>query len=312
MNPMRVASLSAAALLCACALYTTIGAARAGPMASAEPPAADAPTAMARRGHAYLFRGFAGMIFSRGTDELAEQIEQTGLTSSVNEAVMCSAVAKEAIHDYRRDPAPIIIIGHSVGAACALTFAELLHAEKIPVSLLVTTDPARISADVPDNVERYINVYQSNSMLGGQDVKPSPGFQGHYASFDLVEHTEITHVNMEKEESIHEQLVAKILQLAATPAAKAEGGAVPIHCVVPADAALELWDSGMPVFAQPGDTLQTLATIYHVPVWSLAQINQMSNTAPLASGQRVIVPRHLVPPAVADGVIVSGQSTPKH
>jgi hypothetical protein len=54
----------------------------------------------------------------------------------------------------------------------------------------------------------------------------------------------------------------------------------------------------MPVAARLGDTLQTLAEQYHVPLWSLTQINQMQPDAPLGSGQRVIVPRHLAPPTV--------------
>jgi len=47
--------------------------------------------------------------------------------------------------------------------------------------------------------------------------------------------------------------------------------------------------------ARSGDTLQTLAALHHVPLWSLTQINQLSDNAPLAVGQRVILPRHLVP-----------------
>jgi LysM repeat protein len=65
---------------------------------------------------------------------------------------------------------------------------------------------------------------------------------------------------------------------------------VPIRYVVPADAEIELWDSGMPVATQAGDTLPMLATAYHVPLWSLVQINRMSNNGPLAPGQHVIVP----------------------
>jgi hypothetical protein len=243
-------------------------------------------------------------------DALAERIEQAGFTASVNEAVMCPIIAKEVIRDYRANPAPIVAIGHSVGSACALALAEMLNAENIPVSLLVTTDPARIAHDVPLNVERYINIFQSNSVLGGHDVIPTKGFQGHYASYDLVEHTDLTHLNIEKSESIHEQVVAKIQQLAATPA-KAEGEAVPIRYTVPADAAIELWDSGTPVFAHRGDTLQTLAALYRVPLWSLTQINRVSDNAPLAPGQRVTIPRHLVPLAAPNNGAVSSQPPPK-
>jgi hypothetical protein len=33
-----------------------------------------------------------------------------------------------------------------------------------------------------------------------------------------------------------------------------------------------------------------------VPLWSLTQANQYSDSAPLTVGQRVLVPRRLVPP----------------
>ena len=59
---------------------------------------------------------------------------------------------------------------------------------------------------------------------------------------------------------------------------------------------IDLWDSGMPVFARPGDTLQTIAALYHVPLWSLTQANKgVAESAPLVPGERVVVPRHLMP-----------------
>jgi hypothetical protein len=308
MKPTQVIALLIAVFLSGFALRDAFDPAAAEPIAPAERPAAPTPTE--RRARVYLFRGFAGMVFARGMDALAERIEQAGFTASVNEAVMCPIIAKEVIRDYRANPAPIVAIGHSVGSACALALAEMLNAENIPVSLLVTTDPARIAHDVPLNVERYINIFQSNSVLGGHDVIPTKGFQGHYASYDLVEHTDLTHLNIEKSESIHEQVVAKIQQLAATPA-KAEGEAVPIRYTVPADAAIELWDSGTPVFAHRGDTLQTLAALYRVPLWSLTQINRVSDNAPLAPDQRVTIPRHLVPLAAPNNGAVSSQPPPK-
>lgn len=291
-NPTRVVAVLIAASLSVCVFGGRFDPAT-GQIATTESQAVANPAAKPR-GRAYLFRGFAGMVFSRGTDKLAERIEQAGFTAKVEEAVMCPTIAKEAIRDYRRDPAPIILIGHSVGGACTVSFAETLDAERIPVSLIVTTEPARITHELPPNVERFINIFQSNSMLGGVDVNPGPGFQGHYASFDIVEHTKITHVNMEKDGSIQDQVMAKILALATTPA-KTEGDAVPIRFVVPADAAIELWDSGMPVLARPGDTLQTLAARYNAPLWSLAQINQVPDDVLLIPGQRVVVPRRLVP-----------------
>src|SRR6516225_3723249 len=118
-------------------------------------------------------------------------------------------------------------------------------------SLLVTTEPNRISHKVPRNVERYINIFQANSPLGGFNTETVPDFRGHVATFDLAKHSEVSHVNMEKDGAIQEQVMNKILELAETPA-KAESQSVPIHYVVPADAAIELWDSGRPVTVRSG------------------------------------------------------------
>jgi len=260
------------------------------------PPGAPDTLAAEPRGRAYLFRGVAGLIYSRGMDKLAERIKRTGIAASVETYLMWRPVADQAIRDYRRDPAPITIIGHSLGGDSALAFAETLNAENIPVSLLVTYDPSRIADDVPPNVERYINLYQSSNIMGGGNVVQGPRFHGHYASFNLKDHSEIVHINIEKTERIQEQLVTKVTELAATPAS-AEGEAVPIHLQVPPDAAIELWDSGLPVTAHAGDTLKALAATYHVPFWSLEEINSGSDRAPLSEGQRIVIPRHLVPMA---------------
>ena len=261
-------------------------------------PVAPAPQAVEKitqpRGRAYLFRGVAGLIYSRGIDTLAARIRRTGIPASVGTYLLWRPTLDEAIRDYRRDPQPIILIGHSMGGDCVLDFAEMLNQAGIPVSLLVTYDPTRIADDVPPNVERYINIYQSSNFMGGGNVVQGSRFHGDYASYNLKDHAEIIHINIEKADRIQEQLVAKIAQLAQTPA-DAQGEAVPIHLEVPADAAIELWDSGLPVAAHAGDTLKTLAATYHVPLWALAQINSVPEREPLSEGQRIVVPRHLVP-----------------
>jgi hypothetical protein len=305
-NPTPAAALLVTALLAGSVVGGWHDSATAGqapaPTLAAVPPVPPPPSES--RGRAYLFRGFAGMVFSRGTDKLTDRIKQAGFTATVNEAVMCPNIIKDAIHDYRLDPAPIFLIGHSVGGACAIALAEALNDEQIPVSLLVTTEPARISHDVPPNVARFINLFQSDSVLGGVDIKPGDGFHGHYATFDLVKHKEILHVNMEKADFLHDQVMGKILQ--AAPTVNADGQARPLRFVVPEEAAIDLWDSGVPVTARAGDTLQTLATFYRVPLWSLTQVNQVPDDVPLIGGEQVIIPRHLdrpvapnIPPAPA-------------
>jgi len=225
-------------------------------------------------------------------DHLTEKLEDAGITASVYEFTICQLIAARALREYRADPAPIILIGHSMGGLCAVKFAEILEAEGIRVSLVVTIDPAHVTPEVPLNVDRFINIFLAKDVLGGGDVKAKPGFRGHYASFDLSRRKEVLHINIEKNDTIQEQLVTKVLQLAT---AKGEGDPVPIRYVVPPDTPIELWDSGMPVFARPGDSLQSIAAAYHVPLWSVTQINKGPDRTPLVPGERIVVPRRLMP-----------------
>jgi hypothetical protein len=251
--------------------------------------AATAQTAGAEpRGRAYLFRGLIGLI-DWGMDELAGRITRTGVAANIGSHLDWRNVANQAISDYRRDPKPISVVGHSIGGDAAVEFAEALGAAHVPVALLVTYDPNRSAGTVPGNVERYIDLYQSSNILGGGDLAPGRGFHGHYAAFNLNNRAEIIHVNMDKFEGIQAQLASKIR----SAGARGEGEAVPLRIVFPSTGPIELWDSGVPVTAHAGDTLQTIATAYHVPLWAVAQINQKAETAALSEGQRIIVPRYI-------------------
>jgi len=309
-RPTQVAAVVIRAALSVCILSAVYNLAIAGPVArttnAVATVAPDTPPATAQpQPRVYLFRGALGPIFSRGMDHLTKRLEEAGIRADVYEFTICRLIADQAIRDFRDNPAPIVLIGHSMGGLCALTFAGILKSENISVSLVVTIDPAHASPKVPLNVERYINIFLSDSVLGGGDVMAEPGYQGHYASFDLKQHEEVSHINIDKMDTIHEQLVTAIVQLATTPL-PAKGEALPLRYVVPSDAPIELWDSGTPQFARSGDTLQRLAALNHVPLWSLTQVNQYSESAPLSQGQRVLVPRRLTPP-----VATSVASRPK-
>lgn len=304
---MRIVSFLGAVTISGCVLCgvpAADGSANAQTAATAPPASSSVPMALPR-GRVYLFRGALGLIFSRGMDKLAKQIEEAGVPVDVNEFTVCPFVAERAIREYRQDPAPITLIGHSMGGRCALEFAEKLQAENIPVSLVVTIDPAHLMPKLPNNVERYMNIFLAGDVLGGGDVSPEKDYPGHFASFDLSKLKKVLHINIDKMDIIHTQLLTKILQIPETPA-KLEGESVPIRYVVPPDATVELWDSGMPAFVRAGDTLETIAATYSVPLWSLTQINQIPEGAALVANQRVIVPRNLVPLAA-----VTGQSPPK-
>jgi len=294
-SPTRVVAVAIGAALSAFVFSFSFKPAHAGPARSPDAAVTTTPVASQPPARVYLFRGALGPIFSRGMDSLTTRLNEAGIRADVYEFTICRLIADQAIRDFRDDSAPIVLIGHSMGGLCALTFAGILKSENIPVSLVVTIDPAHASPKVPLNVERFINIFLSDSILGGGDVVAEQGYQGHYASFDLKQHEEVTHINIDKMASVHEQLVTAIAQLATTPA-PANGEAVPLRYVLPPDAPLELWDSGTPQLARSGDTLQSLATLNRVPLWSLTQANQYSESARLPIGQRILIPRRLASP----------------
>jgi len=240
------------------------------------------------RGRAYLFYGLIPQI-DWGMDELAQRINRSGIAANNYSHASWRSVADQAISDYRRDPKPIAVVGHSIGGNSAVQFAQALGAAHVPVSLLITYDPNRGSDSISANVHRYINLYQSSNILGGGDLPPGPGFRGHYASYNLKDRSEIIHVNLDKFSRIQELLAAKVRSMGAG----GEGEAVPLRIVYAATGPIELWDSGVAVAAHAGETLQTLAANYHVPAWAVAQMNRKSEGAPLSEGERVIVPRYL-------------------
>ena len=112
-------------------------------------------------------------------------------------AIQEGAVDTESLRRYfvgkYGKPKETYITGHSMGGFCVLKFSEILQAENIPVSLAVTIDPPQVSPPVPLNIERYLNIFLSKSILGGSHIKPAQGYQSHFASFDLSENGVLAH-----------------------------------------------------------------------------------------------------------------------
>jgi predicted alpha/beta-hydrolase family hydrolase len=246
----------------------------------------------------YLFRGAMGPIFSTGMDRLSEKLTQAGFSADVYEFTVCRLIGNRAIASYKESPAPIVLIGHSMGGLCSVIISEMAAKENIPISLVIAIDPAHATGDVPLNVERFINIFMSDSVLGGGDVVAVPGYRGHYASYDLKENSRVSHINIEKSDEIHRQIVEMVRQLPRIPP-QTKADAVPLRYLVPADTLVELWDSGVRVPVRRGDTMESIAAANRVPLWTLAQSNSLAENAQLTPGQTIIVPRHLTPPAPA-------------
>lgn len=253
-------------------------------------------------GKVYIFRGMGGRIASFEMDRLADKLEKSGVEAETYNHFNWSGPASEAIARYKRqnNRFPIMLVGHSAGADASVYFAEKLKEAGVPVSLIVSFDPTRRPKAVPPNVDRFINIYQSLNFFGGGFVSPGSDFHGHYTSIDLKNYWEVLHVNLVKMRGLQDQIIAKMVQITTMPP-QLEGATVPIHYVMPRDEKIELWDSGLPIRTEGGETVRSIAAKYAVPVWAVAQINNLSPSATLQAGHRLVIPRHLdsMPPAAA-------------
>lgn len=243
----------------------------------------------------YLFRGAMGPIFSTGMDRLSEKLTKAGFSADVYEFTICRFIGNRAIASYKESPAPIVLIGHSMGGLCSVLISEMAAKENVPISLVIAIDPAHATDDVPLNVERFINIFLSDSVLGGGDVVAVPGFRGHYASYDLKLNNRVSHINIEKSDDIHRQIVEMVTQLPRIQL-QTQADAVPLRYQVPGDTLVELWDSGVRIPVRAGDTMESIAATHRVPVWTIAQSNSLTENATLTPGQSIVVPRHLTPP----------------
>jgi hypothetical protein len=245
-------------------------------------------------GRVYILRGI-GHIWSGGMTELADELNRRGTTASAHRHSEWTEIADEAIKLHKSDPEkwPIVLIGHSNGADMCINIAQRLKARGVPVALIVGYDPTRFSSNVPSNVQRFINLYQATNILGGGQIHPTSDFRGQLINVDLRNHFEIGHMNIDKSRRLQQEVIAKVLQVVAFPEPLLPAQMVSIKYVVPGRAPIELWDGGVPITVEPGQTVQSLASLYGVPAWAIVQASNLSDEEAISPGQRLIVPRHL-------------------
>jgi hypothetical protein len=133
-------------------------------------------------GEAYLLRGWRG-LWSEGIDKLGDELVSNGVDARVFRADQAGELGDALVDRFGkpRPHAPLVLIGFSYGADDAVRVAEKLERAGIGVDLLLTIDPVTPS-DVPANVTRCRNYYQSNGPLDifpwlrGIPLKPADGF----------------------------------------------------------------------------------------------------------------------------------------
>jgi len=159
------------------------------------------------RAHVYLLRGLLN-IFSLGMDSLAEELKGHGVDATVHSYSEWQTLADRAAADYKAGKeAPIILIGHSLGADAVMEMAAYLGRKGVPVALVVPFDCTKSFA-ASDNVAHVLNLTHSGTyayMRGG------PGFHGTLANVDVSSDPSIDHINIDKSPRLHARVLAEVL-----------------------------------------------------------------------------------------------------
>ena len=158
------------------------------------------------RTHVYLLRGLL-TIFSLGMDTLAEELKGHDVYTTVHSYSDWQTLADGAAADYKAGKeAPIILIGHSLGADDVMEMAAYLGRKGVPVALVVPFDATKSFA-ASDNVARVLNLTQRDYayMRGG------PGFHGTLANVDVSSDSSIDHINIDKSPRLHTRVVTEVL-----------------------------------------------------------------------------------------------------
>ena len=172
-------------------------------------------------GNVYLLRGFIG-IWSYGIDHLGDKINEAGVRAAVFQEDQWTNVRDRIIEVYKNNPnhEPIVLVGHSYGADDVVRIARDLKDQNIEIDLVITLDPVT-PPSVPSNIKLCYNIYQSNFLdalpfFRGVPLAPDSENQMNLKNVNIRENRQdllepgTDHFNIEKNERIHGEVLAKI------------------------------------------------------------------------------------------------------
>lgn len=175
---------------------------------TATKPAA-AQAVVAAPGNVYMLRGLMN-VFSLGMDTLARKLRAKDIPVRVMNYTRWRDVAPGIVaeHQAGKGVAPVVIIGHSLGADGAVNMGNYLAENGVPVRLVVAFDGVLEGQTVSGGVQEVVNYYKADGW--GKVVGASPGFKGKLVNVDLSDRKEIDHLNIEKSAVLHDEVIAKV------------------------------------------------------------------------------------------------------
>ena len=205
-----------AAALCTI-LLGAVAPAAAGPIRPPLLPQAEIVRVQARpnvdtQAQIFLLRGLAN-VFSRGMDEMGARLRGYGFSPVVINHRGWQNAADTIVRNYRNGrTAPIILIGHSLGANNACRLAQNLKGKGIPVAYLAIFDPTRTCA-VPSNVRFFVNFYQNNGQ--GRRASFPPSRNEEKVNLNLTSSPGLSHTNIDQSERLQNIVVGRVLEITA-------------------------------------------------------------------------------------------------
>lgn len=147
-------------------------------------------------GHLYAMRGLFGgdgkdqaieAEYSRGVDVFAAKAEVTHKVKiDVTAWHQWRPLCERAVANYRKDKAPVFLVGHSLGASNVAKVAHCLEQAKVPVSFALFLDPTPFVGCVPANVKYATSWRRSFPLdLGGGHIKRCDGSTKNTANITL-------------------------------------------------------------------------------------------------------------------------------
>jgi hypothetical protein len=160
----------------------------------------------------YLLRGLAN-VFSRGMDAIGARLRTYGFSPHVINHRGWQEATDRIARNYRSgQTAPIVLIGHSLGANAVFRMAQRLKTKGIPVAYLATFDPTRASS-VPSNVRFFANFYQNNGQGRRASFAPSRGDEK--TNLNLTSSPGLTHTSIDQNERLQNIVIGRILEVTA-------------------------------------------------------------------------------------------------
>ena len=142
------------------------------------------------------------------------KLKAVGVPALISNHSKWQKISAKLIAEYKanKDVAPIILIGHSLGGDASLVMSNRLGLNGVPVRLVVIFDAVAQTDPMIGDVSEVINYYKPKGY--GQEVDAAArASTATIDNVDLTERNDIDHLNIDKIEKLHEEVIVKVVAI---------------------------------------------------------------------------------------------------